>query len=113
MSGPPPTGHHHFVQHFLRPGDYVQTVFTCTAPEDASCRMACRKCSDQQREACVCASLDDIPDMQDYGECLIVLWLNADAPEECYNDERKPVRGPEPQPITVDWDRDDYGWNYA
>lgn len=113
MSGPPVSGHYHFVQHFLREGDYVQTEFTCAAPEGATCRMACRKCSDQQYEACVCNSLDDIPDLQDFGSCLIVHWLTEDAPEESYNGDREPVRGPEPQPIIEEFNGDNYGWVYA
>lgn len=104
---------HHFVQHFLRPGDYVQTKFTCTAPEGAKCREACRKCSDQQREACVCASLDEQPDLQDFGECFVVLWLSQDAPEECFTGEHQAVKGPEPQPIEYEWDGDCFSWDYA
>ena len=110
------TEHHHFVQHFIRPGDYVQTVFTCTAPEGAKCRMICKRCSDQQHEACVCASWGELgrePDLQDFGECLVVLWLNQDAPEESYIGERQPIRGPEPQPFVEEWNGDDYGWEYA
>jgi hypothetical protein len=108
--------HYHFVQHFLRPGDYVQTEFTCTAPVGAKCRMVCKTCSDEQREACECDPLGDLnrtPNMQDYGSCLVLDWLANDAPEESYNGDSQPVRGPEPQPILENWTGNDYGWNYA
>lgn len=112
MSGPPVTGHHHFVQHFLRGGDYIETEFTCTAPFGAFCRQSCDRCTSE--EQCICASRDDNipPDLQDQGECLVLLWLRDD-PEDSFNGERQPIRGPGPQPITVDWMGDYCEWHYA
>lgn len=107
----------HYVQHFLRSGDYVQTEFTCTAREGASCRMVCQTCSDECREACECGSFNEdgderTPEMVDYGECMQILWLTQDAPEECFNGDEQPVRGPEPQAITLEWNGDNYDWDY-
>jgi hypothetical protein len=106
---------HHFVQHFLRDGDYVQTQFSCTAPEGAKCRTACKTCYDEHREVCECETLDDerTPNLVDFGYCLQIIWLSEDAPEERYNGERQPVRGPDPQPITLEWEGDYYLWDYA
>jgi hypothetical protein len=110
---------YHFVQHLLRPGDYVQTKFTCTAPEGAACRVACKTCADEERERCECSWLrlseefGRVPNMQDFGYCLQTVWLSEDAPEEMYAGDRQPVRGPEPQPINVQWIDDCYGWEYA
>ena len=107
---------HHFVQHFLQPGDYVRTEFTCTAPEGAPCRMVCQLCEGECREACECECLDEprTPDIVDYGECTQIIWLTEDyAPEERYNGEKQPVRGPKPQAITLEWNGDNYYWNYA
>lgn len=110
----------HFVQHFLRSGDYVQTEFTCTAGEGANCRMVCKTCHDECRERCECGNStfgiereDRLPNLVDYGECGQIIWLNEDAPEEMYKGSRKPVRGPEPQAIILEWDGGSYGWDYA
>jgi hypothetical protein len=109
------TEQYHFVQHFLNPCGYVKTVFTCTAPVGAKCRMHCKTCYGNGLEACGCEYREPPrePDMQDFGSCLIVDWLNDDAPEESYNGERTPVRGPEPQAIQEEWNGDNYGWDYA
>lgn len=109
------TEHHHFVQHFLDPGYGVNTEFTCTAPEGAVCRVACQTCYDEQREVCECEYIDPPrkSNIIDQGCCLMITWLNEDSPEECYNGERAPVRGPEPQPITPEWTGDNYDWDYA
>lgn len=114
------TEHHHFVQHFLRSGDYVSTEFSCTAPEGASCRMACQTCMNEQRERCECGFStfnveceDRLPDMRDQGCCIQLPWLTEDAPEECYDGARQPVRGPDPQPINLKWTGDYYTWDYA
>ena len=110
---------YHFVQHFLRPGNYVQTEFTCTAPEGAKCRTNCWTCYEEQREVCECISFNEDgherePDMRDFGYCLEMVWLTeSDALEEMYNGERTPVRGPDPQPIQLEWTGDDYAWDYT
>lgn len=99
------TEHHH-----------VHTEFTCTAPVGAQCRMHCKTCYDEQLEACQCSIWGGgsrMPNMQDFGSCLAITWLSNDAPEECYEGTREPVRGPEPQPITVLWNSDNCGWEYA
>lgn len=103
----------HFVRHMLHAGDTIETQYECRAEVGAQCRTACKKCSDQQYEACVCASLDETPDMQDYGECLVVVWLNQDMPEEQFNGDDQPVRGPDWQPIVPEWNGDTYSWDYA
>ena len=98
----------HYVRHLLRPGDYVCTEFKCDAPQGALCRMVCKRCTGE--EACVCGE----PDLQDTGECLVLLWFTEDAPEECYNGEDgEPVRGPDWQPIMPEWTGDSYEWDYA
>jgi hypothetical protein len=104
----------HFVRHLLRPGDYVRTEFKCQAPEGAQCRLMCKRCKGE--EQCVCEYEDPPrePDLQDQGECLIVTWLENDAPEECFNGEDdEPVRGPLWQPIVPEWNGDGYEWDYA
>lgn len=113
-----PNMNHHFVQHFLQPGDYVRTKFTCTAPVGAPCRVACELCEGECREVCQCECLNEprTPKMVDYGECLQLLWLTENAPEECFTGEEQPVRGPDPQPIVLKYngyDGDNYGWDYA
>lgn len=95
----------------LRPGDYVATQFECRAPVGARCRMACGRCTNL--EQCICESSGRTPDLTDQGECLIVAWLTHDAPEECYNGEPAPVRGPGWQPITPEWNGDSWDWDYA
>jgi hypothetical protein len=107
--------HYHFVQHFLRPGDYVQTEFTCTAPVGAQCRMHCITCYAEEREVCECEYRDPsrTPNLQDYGSCIVIPWLAEDAPEESYNGDSQPVRGPEPQPILEEWTGDNYQWDYT
>lgn len=104
---------YHFVQHFLRDSDSVQTEFSCTAPEGAPCRMFCKTCMDEQLEACQC-EYDDFrtPNMVDMGSCNYLNWLE-DAPEEVYNGNRQPVRGPDPQPITLEWTGDYFCWDYS
>lgn len=102
----------HYVRHMLRPGDYVLTEFECRAPFGARCRQACDQIS--CREQCICESeYNRGPDLQDQGECLIVAWLKMDAPEESYNGESVPVRGPDWQPITPEWNGDSWEWDYT
>jgi ferredoxin-thioredoxin reductase catalytic subunit len=102
----------HFVRHMLD-RDTVHTEFQCTAPEGAPCRTACKTCWNEQREACMCESLEREPDMGDVGHCHILVWLQEDAPDECFNGEYQPVRGPSWQPITPEWTGDHYEWDYA
>jgi len=98
----------HYVRHLLRPGDYVSTEFKCDAPKGARCRMACKYCIG--REMCICGE----PDLQDMGECLVLLWFTEDAPEECFSGkDGEPVRGPDWQPITPEWHGGGYEWDYA
>jgi hypothetical protein len=98
----------HYVRHLLRPGDYVSTEYRCDAPEGALCRLACTRCTGEER--CVC----DAPDFQDTGECLVLPWLENGAPEECFGgDDGEPVRGPDWQPIDAEWNGDIYEWDYA
>jgi len=102
----------HYVRHVLRPGDYVKTEFECRASFGARCRLACDQL--ECREQCICESeYDRGADLQDQGECLIVAWLKNDAPEECYNGEEVPVRGPDWQPIIPEWNGDTWDWDYA
>jgi hypothetical protein len=105
---------HHFVQHFLSAGDYVKTLFTCTAPVGAACRMACDICMKAQKDRCECLWLKDFPapDIKDQGQCLTIPWFN-DTPEEMYDGSRQPVRWPDPQPIKLVFDGESVSWDYA
>lgn len=105
----------HYVRHLLRSGDYVKTEYQCRAEFGAKCRVVCDRCTKNHEEQCVCEYLDDplVPDMQDQGECMIVAWLENDAPEEQFNGEETPVRGPDWQPIVPEWNGDNWGWDYA
>lgn len=104
----------HYVRHLLRPGDYARTEFQCRAPEQAPCRVWCKTCSDEQREQCECEWQEPPrePNLVDHGVCNIVTWLSEDAPEECYNGEEAPVRGPDWQPIVPEWSGDNWDWDY-
>lgn len=103
----------HYVRHILRSGDGVHTEYECRAEFGSRCRMCCDRCNRMQREQCECESRDSTPDLQDQGECLIVVWLTQDAPEEQFNGEDQPVRGPDWQPIVPEWNGDTYEWDYA
>jgi hypothetical protein len=118
----------HYVRHLLRPGDYVRTEFQCRAPETAPCRTMCRRCIiDEQREQCDCDYVTEKGDWDESDDekigrepalehgrpCNILAWLENDAPEECYNGEEAPVRGPGWQPIIPEWNGDNYDWDYA
>jgi hypothetical protein len=100
----------------VRPGDYVRTEYQCRAAEEAPCRTVCKTCIvDEAREQCDCEYLDQPREpILIHGEpCHYVAWFENDAPEECYNGEESPVRGPDWQPITPEWNGDAYEWDYA
>jgi hypothetical protein len=103
----------HYVRHILRAGDGVSTEYQCRAEFGARCRMCCDRCNRMQREQCECEFDGSTPDLQDQGECLIIAWLENDAPEESYNGEVAPVRGPDWQPIVPEWNGDNWDWDYA
>ena len=100
----------HFVRHLLSPGNDVKTEFQCTAKHGAHCRMSCDRC--RAEEQCICAGNDLKPDLQDQGECLMILWLREDS-EWTFCGEQTEVRGPGWQPIEVTWDGDCCEWEYA
>jgi hypothetical protein len=76
--------------------------------------MICDTCNRNQEEQCICESEHNrAPDLQDQGECMIVSWLEMDAPEEQFNGEDTPVRGPDWHPIVPEWNGDTYEWDYA
>lgn len=103
----------HFVRHMLQSDGYgVATEFMCKAAFGAFCRLLCDRCNRLQREQCECMSEDLSPDMQDQGECLLLVWFEQ-TPDELYNGEPTPVRGPDWQPITPEWNGDTWEWDYA
>lgn len=109
----------HFVRHILRAGDYVRTEFECRATEGAACRTACTTCYEEQRERCECISqiFEEgqlrLPTMGDLGQCGWLPWFD-DAPEEMYEGREIPVRGPDWQPITINFTSDgEVYWKYA
>lgn len=102
----------HAVRHIVRPGDYVRTEYRCTAPEDAPCRSFCQTCWDESQERCVCDDNDRKPVITSGHPCNYLGWLENDAPEECYEGDEQPVRGPDWQPISLEWEGDYYTWRY-
>lgn len=106
----------HQVRHILRGGDSVCTEYRCVASEGAPCRVACLRCWKAGEEQCRCEAEEPIrvPEMGDIGSCMVLTWLSEDAPEECFNgEEATEVRGPGWQPITPEWNGDNYEWDYA
>jgi hypothetical protein len=109
----------HYVRHMLRDGDHVTTEFDCRAADDAPCRTVCLLCINEQRECCQCDYVEvdgkegRTPKIEHGHECSICVWLEEDAPEESFNGEPQPVRGPDWQPIVPEWNGDNYDWDYA
>ena len=99
----------HYVRHLIRSGDHVRTEYECRAPEGAACRLACDSCIRAQYEQCECGSRDG---WTDQGQCMQMPWLTEDAPEECYDGDEQPVRGPGWQAIILEWNGDNYSWHY-
>ena len=99
----------HYVRHMLEvQGCGVSTEYECRAEVGSKCRLTCIACERECREGCTC----DEPDLQDYGRCLIVEWLTEDAPDEQFNGERQPIRGPDWQLIVPEWNGDNWEWDY-
>lgn len=103
----------HYVRHMLRPGGDVSTEYQCRADEGATCRVTCRRCYEASEEQCMCGYYDREPDEQDIGRCLILDWLTESYPDELFNGEPQPIRGPDWQPIVPEWTGDNYDWDYA
>jgi hypothetical protein len=90
----------------------------CDAPVGSVCRMGCAE--DCGAEVWPCGGYDYEADrecephpMGDVGECNVVLYLNAENPDDLFSVEGDPDARTYSGPIQVAWENDTYVWEPA